>query len=109
MNSQYTCAVGTMRSVGSTDTLAFALINCAWPSWIRHCNCMLRSARLASACTVTAGISITVKSAMALTLPFPRPFYESGPARQVPGRHRTTYTEEDWLDDEATSHRGLEE
>ena len=36
-------------------------------------------------------------------------FYESGPARQVPGRHGMTYTEEDWVDDEATSHRGLEE
>jgi hypothetical protein len=37
------------------------------------------------------------------------PFYESGPARQVPGRHGMTYTEEDWVDDEATAHRGLEE
>ncbi len=36
-------------------------------------------------------------------------FYESGPARQVPGRHGMTYTEEDWVDDDATAHRGLEE
>ena len=37
------------------------------------------------------------------------PVYKSGPARQVPGRRGMTYTEEDWVDDEATSHRGLEE
>jgi len=37
------------------------------------------------------------------------PLYQSGPARKVPGRHGMTYTEEDWVDDEATSHRGLEE
>ena len=61
MVSQYTCVVGTMRSIGSTDMVAFVLTNCAWPSWIRHCNCMLRSARPASACTVAAGMSITVR------------------------------------------------
>jgi len=37
------------------------------------------------------------------------PIYKSGPARQVPGRRGMTYPEEDWVDDEATSHRGLEE
>jgi hypothetical protein len=36
-------------------------------------------------------------------------FYESGPERQVPGRHGMTYTEEDWIDDDATSHRDPEE
>ena len=35
--------------------------------------------------------------------------YQAGPARKVPGRRRAmTYTEEDWVDDEATSHRRLE-
>jgi hypothetical protein len=38
------------------------------------------------------------------------PLYQAGPARKVPGRRRgMTYTEEDWVDDEATSHRRLEE
>jgi len=50
-----------MRSIGSTDMVAFVLINCARPSWIRHCNCMLRSTRPASACTLAAGMSITVR------------------------------------------------
>ena len=35
--------------------------------------------------------------------------YQAGPARTVPGRRGMTYTEEDWVDDEATSHRGPEE
>ena len=35
--------------------------------------------------------------------------YRSGPARKVPGRHGMSYTEEDWVDDEATSHRGPDE
>ena len=36
--------------------------------------------------------------------------YQAGPARKVTGRRRgMTYTEEDWVDDEATSHRRLEE
>ena len=34
------------------------------------------------------------------------PLYRSGPARKVPGRHGMSYTEEDWVDDEATSRRG---
>jgi len=37
------------------------------------------------------------------------PLYRSGPARKVPGRHGMSYTEEDWVDDEATSHRGFDE
>jgi hypothetical protein len=37
------------------------------------------------------------------------PLYESGPARKVPGRRGMTYTEEDWVDIEATSHRRLDE
>jgi len=35
--------------------------------------------------------------------------YQAGPARTVPGRRGMTYTEEDWVDDEATSHRRPEE
>jgi hypothetical protein len=36
--------------------------------------------------------------------------YQAGPARTVPGRHPgMIYTEEDWVDDEATSHRRPEE
>jgi hypothetical protein len=35
--------------------------------------------------------------------------YQAGPARTVPGRRGMTYTEEDWVDDEATSRRGQEE
>jgi hypothetical protein len=33
-------------------------------------------------------------------------FYRSGPARKVPGRKGMSYTEEDWVDEDATSHRG---
>ncbi len=35
--------------------------------------------------------------------------YQPGPARTVPGRRAMTYTEEDWVNDEATSHRRTEE
>ena len=35
------------------------------------------------------------------------PPYRSGPERKVPGRHGMSYTEEDWVDDEATSRRGF--
>ena len=31
--------------------------------------------------------------------------YRAGPTRKVPGRKGMTYTEEDWVDDDATSHR----
>jgi len=34
------------------------------------------------------------------------PFYRAGPKRRVPGRRGMTFTEEDWIDEEATSHRG---
>ena len=34
------------------------------------------------------------------------PFYRSGPARKVPGRKGMSYTEEDWVDEDATAHRG---
>jgi hypothetical protein len=37
------------------------------------------------------------------------PLYRSGPARKVPGRRGMSYTEEDWVDDDATSHRGSDE
>ncbi len=37
------------------------------------------------------------------------PLNRSGPARKVPGRHGMSYTEEDWVDDEATSRRGSDE
>jgi hypothetical protein len=41
--------------------------------------------------------------------PLSCPLYAAGPARTVPGRRGMTYTEEDWVDDEATSHRGPDE
>src|SRR5882724_2511166 len=34
------------------------------------------------------------------------PKYQPGPVREVPGRNGTTWLEEDWVDEEATSHRG---
>ncbi|MFC2173679.1 hypothetical protein ACFLU6_13775 [Acidobacteriota bacterium] len=34
------------------------------------------------------------------------PFYKAGPTRKVPGRHGMTWEEEDWVDEEAISHRG---
>jgi len=37
------------------------------------------------------------------------PLYKAGPERMVPGRRGMTYTEEDWVDDEATSHRRPDE
>jgi hypothetical protein len=33
------------------------------------------------------------------------PLYRSGPTRKVPGRKGMTWEEEDWVDDDATSHR----
>ena len=35
--------------------------------------------------------------------------YRPGPARKVPGRKGMSYTEEDWVDKDATSHRGPDE
>lgn len=34
------------------------------------------------------------------------PRYRAGPARKAPGRGGISYTEEDWIDEEATAHRG---
>ena len=36
-------------------------------------------------------------------------FYKAGPTRKVPGRKGMTWEEEDWVDEEATSHRGMDE
>ncbi len=35
--------------------------------------------------------------------------YKAGPKRKVPGRKGMSWTEEDWIDEEATSHRGEDE
>jgi hypothetical protein len=37
------------------------------------------------------------------------PLYRSGPARTVPGRRGMSYTEEDWIDEDAISYRRLDE
>jgi hypothetical protein len=36
-------------------------------------------------------------------------FYHAGPTRKVPGRKGMVYEEEDWVDEEATAHRGPDE
>ena len=36
-------------------------------------------------------------------------FYRAGAKRKVPGRQGMTYTEEDWVDEDATSHRDADE
>ena len=36
-------------------------------------------------------------------------FYRAGPTRKVPGRKGMSYTEEDWVDEDATAHRGPDE
>ena len=36
-------------------------------------------------------------------------FYKPGPTRKVPGRRGMTYVEEDWVDRDATAHRGPDE
>jgi len=36
-------------------------------------------------------------------------FYKPGPTRKVPGRKGMSWEEEDWVDEEATSHRGFDE
>jgi hypothetical protein len=38
--------------------------------------------------------------------PLSCPAYVAGPRRNVPGRKGMTWTEEDWVDEEETSHRG---
>ena len=37
------------------------------------------------------------------------PLYAAGPERKVPGRNGVSWTEGDWVDEDATSHRGEEE
>ena len=32
--------------------------------------------------------------------------YKAGPQRKVPGRKGMSFVEEDWIDEDATSHRG---
>jgi hypothetical protein len=34
------------------------------------------------------------------------PLYRAGPTRKVPGRRGMSYEEEDWIDEDATAHRG---
>jgi hypothetical protein len=34
------------------------------------------------------------------------PCYRPGPTRKIPGRKGMSFTEEDWVDDDATAHRG---
>jgi hypothetical protein len=36
-------------------------------------------------------------------------FYQAGPTRTVPGRKGMIWEEEDWIDEDATSHRGEDE
>jgi len=36
-------------------------------------------------------------------------FYRAGPTRKVPGRKGMSYTEEDWVDEDATSYRGQDD
>jgi hypothetical protein len=35
--------------------------------------------------------------------------YKAGPTRKVPGRKGMSWEEEDWIDEEATSHRGMDD
>jgi hypothetical protein len=37
------------------------------------------------------------------------PFYRAGPTRKVPGRRGMVWEEEDWVDEEATSHRAADD
>ena len=37
------------------------------------------------------------------------PLYKAGPTRKVPGRQGMTWEEADWVDDDATSHRDVDE
>ena len=37
------------------------------------------------------------------------PFYRAGPTRKVPGRKGMTWEEEDWVDEDAVSHRGMDD
>jgi len=37
------------------------------------------------------------------------PFYKAGPTRKVPGRKGMSWEEEDWVDEDAVSHRSMDE
>ena len=37
------------------------------------------------------------------------PLYKAGPTRKVPGRKGMTWEEEDWVDEDAVSHRGMDD
>ncbi len=37
------------------------------------------------------------------------PWYKAGPTRKVPGRKGMTWEEEDWVDEDAMAHRGMDE
>jgi hypothetical protein len=37
------------------------------------------------------------------------PFYKAGPIRKMPGRKGMTWEEKDWVDEETTAHRGVDE
>jgi hypothetical protein len=37
------------------------------------------------------------------------PFYKAGPTRKVPGRKGMSWEEENWVDEEAVAHRGMDE
>lgn len=37
------------------------------------------------------------------------PLYKAGPTRKVPGRKGMSWEEEDWVDEDAVSHRGMDE
>ena len=37
------------------------------------------------------------------------PLYRAGPTRKVPGRKGMSWEEEDWVDEDATEHRGPDE
>ena len=41
--------------------------------------------------------------------PLSCPLYKSGPTRKVPGRNGMSYEEQDWVDWDATAHRGADE
>ena len=41
--------------------------------------------------------------------PLPCANYKAGPKRVVPGRNGMKYTEDDWVDEEETSHRSPDE
>jgi hypothetical protein len=36
-------------------------------------------------------------------------FYKAGPMRKVPGRKGMVWEEEDWVDEDATAHRTMDE